>query len=226
MLTNNTTVNFNIQDLDLGFYGLTILLPVAALSIILNTGVLICLIRRKISFSNYGYWFQLVVLASVDVCNGFVSACLSFVTTELFATNYIACSVLVCLFVCSQINTLCTTCSICINRYLGLKNLKAIETKSSFHKKLSVISASAISCLYCAGPFFIWDVRKGHMEYCQSAYLFGVNERYYKIYICVGIFIPWLITNILYGICVMKLRRASATIRPAQGEKTSSHIFS
>ena len=64
------------------------------------------------------------------------------------------------------------------------------------------------------------------MEECQAAYLFGTNERYYKMYLSVGIFVPWIITNILYGICVVKLKRSTVSVTPASTECQSGHSSS
>ena len=226
-MVDNTTTLFNIQGSDLAEYGLFILLGIASLAIILNSGVLVCLLKRKKSFQNYGYWFQLVVLAGVDLCNGVVSLSLAFLRTDLGKTNYIACSALVTLFIFAQINTLCTICGICVNRFRCIQKMKRFEEKrTSLEQKLSVILASFISSVFCIGPFLVWDLRKEGMEECQAAYLFGTNERYYKMYLSVGIFVPWIITNILYGICVVKLKRSTVSVTPASTECQSGHSSS
>ena len=145
-MVDNTTTLFDIQGSDLAEYGLFILLGIASLAIILNSGVLVCLVKRKKSFQNYGYWFQLVVLAGVDLCNGVVSLSLAFLRTDLGKTNYIVCGALITLFIFAQINTLCTICCICVNRFRCIQKLKQfVEKRTSLEQKLSFLVASIIS---------------------------------------------------------------------------------
>ena len=215
MATTNQTTSFQVENRELISYGIFVVRFLAMCGFLLNFIVLMCLVNLKREFPSYGLWFQLVVLASVDIFNGLASFCFSFITNQIFVTNYVACSILIYLFVYAQINTLSTTCCICISRFRAVKQMeKAADTRSAFYHDAPVLSASFFACLYCACPFLIWEVRKRNMSQCSAAFLFGLNEVYLKLFVVVGIFIPWIITNVIYGLCVFVLKRSFARIIP------------
>ena len=223
METNKTGMVFQIQDGDLISYGVIGIRFLALLSILLNMFVLICLLYLKQTFRSYGLWFQLFSLANVDTFNGIVSFSFSFIRNEVFCTNYYACSILIWAFIFGQINTMATALCICIHRLCAICTIdNPHNTRSVIRHTIPIVLTSFISCIYCVCPFLVWDTQQHDINQCSGAFLFGLNEKYFKLYIFIGIFLPWISTNVLYGICVFKLKRSVERITP--GRQTSTTI--
>ena len=183
------------------------------MAVFMNVAVLLCLLQLKKTFRSKDYWFQLVLLSLVDAFNGITTMCLSLVT---FPIHYAACSIILCLFIFSQINTLSSICCVCVNRFRCLQNMEQKRDEKTLCRQEVAVAAISFLCLaYCSLPYLILDTNKSDALLCRSTILFGSQDRYYKLHASVGVFIPLIIINVLYTICVVKLFRSRAKISPS-----------
>ena len=197
----------------------------AGFATIMNICVLLLLVRLKRNFRNYNYWFQILVLSSEDLFNGISSLLLTFFDSEIFRTSAIACGFVLCAYVCSQINTLLGICCICVNRFRSILTIdKLREPTFGYQQEISVLLAVLISIVYSILPYLIFPLNRSVMPVCSTQTLLGPNVQAYKLMLAFGLLIPLAIINVLYSICLAKLRRVNAKIRPTDGQGTSNYI--
>lgn len=183
-----------------------------SLGLVMNASVILCLIKLKKTFRSKDYWFQLLILAMVDVFNGGITFLLS---VMIFPIHYAACSVIIYFFIFSQINTLCAICCVCVNRFRCLRNLEQKRDEKTLCRQEVALAAVSFLCLiYCALPFLILDVRKSNAVRCKSTVLFGIQDKYYKLHASIGVLVPLAIINVLYSVCVVKLIRSRPKVSP------------
>ena len=182
----------------------------------MNIGVLVLLVRLRKSFRNYSYWFQILVLSSEDLFNGLSSLAITFYDLELFRTSAVACGVILWVYMCSQMNTLLGICCICINRFRSIRAIdKLREPNMGYQQEISLAIAALISIVYSMMPFLIFPLNSV-MPACSIPTILGAsNERTYKLLTAFGLIVPLAIIDILYSICLVKLRQMNAKIGPA-----------
>ena len=196
-------------------YAVLCLRVLSCLAIVANSSVLLLLIRLKKTFRNYNYWFQILVLSSEDLFNGVSSLAMSFFTSEVFMNNYIACCTILWAYMCSQLNTLWAICCICINRFRRIQSIDKLgEMRSGYLLEISVVTAAVFSAVYALFPYFIWNIKKTDLPSCTPVDLFVDDIDRYKLTMSVGLLGPLFIIDVLYGICLFKLRRASSKVKP------------
>ena len=218
--TNNSTQAFSNQDVFLRFFAGIILRLIAILATIMNIGVLVLLIRLKIKFRNYSYWFQIMVLSSEDLFNGLSSLALTFFDLELFRTSAVACSVILCAYMCSQMNTLLGICCICINRFKSIRSIDKIRDPNvRYQQEISVAIVAIISIAYSLMPFLVFPLNNT-LPACSIPNLLNPNNaRTYKLLTSFGLIIPLAIIDVLYSICLVKLRHVNVKIKPTIGQE-------
>lgn len=222
MASNNSTVAEQSQQ-DLMVYAIYVLRVISSLAIIMNICVICLMIRLKNSFRNYSYWFQITVLASEDSLNGLASFALTFYDLKLFKTNYIACSVLLCAYICTQINTLLAICCICISRFLNIQSINKLrKTKSGYRQEISIVLATVFGIVYASLPFLTLNLTTTKLQMCRATILFGSQVRAYKLLTSLGLIVPFLVINILYGVCLLKLKRINSTVTPLSHHAVSN----
>ena len=225
MAANNSTHGLSNQDVFLRFFAGIVLRFIASFATVMNICVLLLLVRLKKNFRNYSYWFQILVLASEDLFNGLASLALTFYDLELFRTSAIACSVILCAFMCCQVNTLLGICCICVNRFRSIQTIdKLREPNMGYQPEIAVAFAALLSILYSILPFLVFPLNSV-MPACSVPTLLGSNNvRTYKLLTAFGLIVPLAIINVLYSICLVKLRRVNANIRPVGSEEKSQCI--
>lgn len=215
MSWNNSTETIPNQE-NFFLYAAFILRLIASLAVFMNICVLFLLIKLKRTFRNYGYWFQILVLASADLLTGTASLPLTFFDHYVFRTNTIACSAILFAYSCTQTNTLLGIMCICVNRFRNIQNIdKLRESKPSFKPEIAVISAALFSMIYTLLPFLFLKLNTTVLPVCSAPALFLGGIRTYKLLLLIGLIIPLVVINVLYAICLVKLRRANARIQPA-----------
>ena len=198
---------------------------IASFATITNICVLLLLIRLKKKFRNYSYWFQILVLSSEDLFNGLASLSLTFFDLELFRTSAIACSVILFAYACSQINTLLGICCICVNRFRSIRTIDRLkEPNFGYQQEFSLVFAALFSIVYSLLPFLIFPLNRSVMPLCSAPTLLGPNIQAYKLMLAFGLIIPLAIINVLYSICLVKLRRVNTKIRPIDRHSKSDYV--
>ena len=204
-------------------YAIYLLRVISSLAILMNICIICLMVRLKNSFRNYSYWFQITVLTSEDTLNGLASFALTFYDLKLFKTNYIACSVLLCGYICTQINTLLAICCICVSRFLNIQGInKFRETKSGYRQEVSIVLTTVFGIVYASLPFLTLNVRTTSLQMCRATVIFGSQVRTYKLLTSLGLIIPLLVINILYSICLLKLKRVNSTVKPLSHHAASN----
>ena len=213
MASNNSSVAIQ-NSRDMFVYAIIILRVIATLAICTNLCVLFLLVCLKRSFRNYSYWFQIFVLASEDSFNALASFGLTLYDFVVFKTNSIACSVILCAYMCAQINTLWAMCSICVNRFRSIQNISTlVEQSSGYLQEISIVLVAIFSIVYASIPFLTLNITE-NISMCSAAFLFGVHVKTYKFLMSLGLIIPLVVINILYGICLVKLKHVMKTVKP------------
>ena len=213
MASNNSTLALQTEA-NLFVYAIFLLRMIGSSAIFVNLCVLILLVKLKKSFHNYSYWFQILVLSGEDLFNGLASVALSFLGFEIF-TNYVACSVLFCAYTFAQINTLMAICCICVNRFRSIQNIKKLgDSKSGYHQEISIALVIVYSLVYAAVPFLALNITTTKLPICAVPPIFGSNTRTYKVLLAVGLALPLIAINIMYGVCLMKLKKLKTAVGP------------
>ena len=228
MASNNTTgANLETESNSTNIFavGAIVLRFIAVFATIMNTCVLLLLVRLKRNFRNYSYWFQIVVLSSEDLLNGLSSFALTFFDLEIFRTSATACGILLWAYACSQINTLLGICCICVNRFRGILIIdKLQEPTFGYQQEVSILLAALISIVYSSIPYLTIPLSSSKMPVCSTATLFGPNVKTYKLTLASGLIIPLAIINVLYSICLVELRRVNTRVKPLIGQWRSSYV--
>ena len=228
MATNNSTeavLGTAPSPTNFFTYAAFVLRFIAGFATIMNICVLLLLVRLKRNFRNYNYWFQILVLSSEDLFNGLSALALTFFDFEIFRTNAIACGVILCTYACSQINTLLGICCICVNRFRCILTIdKLQEPTFGYQQEISILLAVLVSIVYSLLPYLIFPLNRSVIHACSAPALLGPNIQAYKLIFAFGLLTPLAIINVLYSICLVKLRRVNARIRPADGPVKSNYI--
>ena len=228
MASNNTTgTNLETESNSTNIFavGAFVLRFIAVFATIMNTCVLLLLVRLKRNFRNYSYWFQIVVLSSEDLLNGLSSFALTFFDLEIFRTSATACGILLWAYACSQINTLLGICCICVNRFRGILIIdKLQEPTFGYQQEMSILLAVLISIVYSLIPYLTIPLSSSKMLVCSTATLFGPNVKTYKLTLASGLIIPLAIINVLYSICLVELRRVNTRVKPLIGQWRSNYV--
>ena len=211
MLSNNTSAIDVGEGRPVPWVAIYSLRLAGSLAIVSNAFILLCALHLRRKFRSRDYWLQIVILAGIDIFNGTVSLLLSILT---FDTNYIRCGFLLCLYMFSQINTLCAICCICVNRFRCLKNMDKTGSGILCRQELGTAVLSVVSLLYCALPYFIWDLTEFEHKNCTAPVLFGDSNGPYLLHTCTGVCVPLIVINILYGLCVHKLWKSRNSVAP------------
>ena len=223
MAFNNSTVAVQTQQNPFA-YAIFLLRIIASFATFTNLCILILLIRLKKSFHNYSYWFQILVLAGEDLFNGLTSFGLCFYDLKIFK-NYLACSFIICAYTCAQINTLLAICCICVSRFRSIQNINKLgEPGSRYHQEISIVIVAVFSIIYASLPYFTLNITTSSLPMCAAPILFGSQVRTYKLLIALGLAIPLITINILYGICLVKLKHVNTTVEPASQRVKSALI--
>ena len=225
MAANYSTHELSKQNVSLRFFAGIVLRFIASFATVMNICVLLLLVRLKQNFRNYNYWFQILVLASEDLFNGLVSLALTFCNLELFRTSAITCSVILCAYICCQLNTLLGICCICVNRFRSIRTIdKLRESNMGYQQEIAVAFAALLSIVYSILPFLVFPLNSV-MPACSVPTLLGSNNaRTYNLLTTFGLIVPLAIINVLYSFCLVKLRRVNAKIRPVGREENSECI--
>ena len=226
MANNSSSITVQNQKQSiLLIYSVILFRSIGSFAIIMNVCVILLTIKLRKTFRNYSYWFQILVLASQDLLNGISSFSMSFYDYEVFKINYIACTAILWLFVCCQINTLMAMCCICINRFRRVRNIDKLgENRSGYQQELSILLVSVFSIIYASIPYFAFERTTTYLQNCSPVYFFPVHINDFKILFSAGLGLPLIIINCLYGICLFKLRNAVAKVKPVTKKGTTQIV--
>ena len=200
---------------------------IATTSMVLNFCVIILLIKLKKNFRNYNYWFQILVLANVDLLNGFTSFIRTFYRSSPFKDDLPACCAIIYGYMFCQINTLSTICCICVYRFRLINNINKLGfTISKYQQKIAFLLVAMVCLIYNTIPYFAWVSKHTVLISCTPLVIFGANMPQYRMFNFLSILLPLILMNILYGICLYKLkplrRMANSLNQPSSEQIPSS----
>lgn len=199
---------------------------IATTSMALNFCVIILLIKLKKNFRNYNYWFQILVLASVDLFNGFSSFIRTFYRSSPFKDDLPACCAIMYGYMFCQVNTLSTICCICVYRFRLIHNINRLGfTISKYQQMIAFLLVTMVCLIYNTIPYFAWVNKQTVFRSCTPLMIFGVNMPQYRMFNFLSILLPLILMNILYGICLYKLkplRRMTNSLNQPSSEQIPS----
>lgn len=194
-------------------------------TLLANTVIIICYItnRKKVWPA---FVAQIFCLSLGDFFVGLVT--LPWLLFPIFKTDdwqvsYISCCTMLYLLLCSQCGSLYHMMTICAYRLFRIEtSTKIIDTNSNKKAPFCfAVTAWVASFIMCSLPFFFWADNEGTLNACLLQEIFVDITKAMGVLVII-LFLPQVLTNILYIVVCLRLRYLWRRIHPVQSDGSAS----
>ena len=179
----------------------------AAVILVENLVVALCLFTHRHRYYRKEFWLQLVCLNVSDMFSGVVMMLLSFINYDTINKTSWGCSGLFLSILVSQLASMYNVLIICVYRFFTL----ICSLRCRFRCKMKVTILQIIFVyLFCSTystiPFVMWANKNQTINACTAENLLSdYNEQSVGLF-AGGVFLPLIILNVLYLVTFCKLR--------------------
>ena len=183
--------------------------------IVANSFVVVCFISHRTVLTKSTFTFQILTLSVNDLIAG-VSTLPVYITIFKEDTSYSLCVFRFLLFLSAQVIVLFHLLGICMYRLFIVFHVNAplLETRKRGRTVAYLITCWVVILSFLILPFLIWGKYRHKITICSLNEMLQDNYKVFISYYIIFCIVPFLLTNGLYVVIILKLCFSKQRINP------------